>query len=146
MGRFQFGDYQDVDFRSRNPVLEMESDGFADVLIEFVHGAALRKDVFPNPTRAPRLAVVIDFNLHQHVVILTLRHHQANHFERATDVVRAVRMNGLASLFPWSIGQRRLSAVRSTQAGGEFLGSRRYGLLWREKTGRPDSRPAYRIE
>ncbi len=53
MNRFQFGDDKNVDFRRRSPVLEMESDGFADVLIEFVDGGALGKDVFPDPTGAP---------------------------------------------------------------------------------------------
>jgi hypothetical protein len=49
MGRFQFGDYQDIDFRSRNPVLKMESDGFADILIKFVYSGALGKMSSPIP-------------------------------------------------------------------------------------------------
>jgi len=53
MEGFQFGDDKDVNLRSRSPVLEMESDGFADVHIEFVDSAALGKDVFPDPTRTP---------------------------------------------------------------------------------------------
>ncbi len=53
MNWFQFGDDQNVDFRSRSPILEMKSDGFADVFIEFVDGGALGEDVFPDPTGAP---------------------------------------------------------------------------------------------
>jgi hypothetical protein len=49
----------------------MESDDFADVLIEFVDGAALGKDVFPDPTCTPRFAVVIDFKLDKHSLILS---------------------------------------------------------------------------
>jgi hypothetical protein len=42
----------------------MESDSFADVLIEFVDSGALGKDVFPDPACTPRFAVVINFNFH----------------------------------------------------------------------------------
>jgi len=42
----------------------MESDSFADVLIELIDSDALGKDVFPNTTCTPGFAVVINFNLH----------------------------------------------------------------------------------
>ncbi len=64
MKGFQFRDNQNVNFRSRSAIVEMEGDSFADVLIEFVDCGALRKDVFTNTTRTPGFAVVINFNLH----------------------------------------------------------------------------------
>jgi hypothetical protein len=73
MNGLQFGDDQNVDFRGGSPVLEMESDGLADVSIEFVDGTALGEDVFADSTGAPCLAVVINLDFDKHVGILALR-------------------------------------------------------------------------
>jgi len=40
----------------------MESDGFADILVEFIDGVALGEDIFSDPAGTPRFAVVIDLN------------------------------------------------------------------------------------
>jgi hypothetical protein len=73
MSEFQFGDDQNIDFGWREVTVEVERDCFTNVLIQFVHGLALREDILAYSTGTPGFAVVVDLDLDKHVVILALR-------------------------------------------------------------------------
>jgi hypothetical protein len=73
MNRLQFRNDQDVDRGGWGAFLEMECDCFPNVFVEFVDSTGLGKQVFPNPTGAPGFAVVINFDLYEHSVILSLK-------------------------------------------------------------------------
>lgn len=70
MNGLQFGDNEDVEISGGNAFLKMECNGFANVLEELVNRLRLREDIFAHASRAPKLAVVVDFDFYQHKVIL----------------------------------------------------------------------------
>lgn len=71
MDRLQFGDYEDVDISGWGAILEMQIHCFTNVGVQFVDRLRLREDVFADASRAPELAVFINFDFDQHTMNIT---------------------------------------------------------------------------
>ncbi len=70
MNGLQFGNDEDINVGGGHSIFKVKSHRFADVLVEFIDGFALRENIFPDSTRAPKTTVIVDFDFYQHSVIL----------------------------------------------------------------------------
>jgi len=70
MNWLQFRNDQDVKILGWYTILKVQFHCFADVLVEFVDGLTLGKDIFADSARTPKFTIIVYFDFDQHSLIL----------------------------------------------------------------------------